>query len=284
MNFGEKIVSLRKSNGMTQAELGENLNVTYQAVSKWERGESSPDFATLSKIAKLFGVPITYFEDGEEEAAAVEATEQAVEPAADNAPAMLGFCKVCGRVLHEGEEHQTKPFILCEECHNRNEQTRKAEAKRVEDQRKWQEESEKRSVRRKRNIGLIVAAAVFAALAVVGGVCFGIGTFEPYTFNIVAWAIMTVFAFTFVSQMFWGGLVSEICTFGFIKVNFPGIIFSLDIDGIFFFIFVKLLFGFLSVFLWLAFGLITSIVAICASPVIFIPKVIRMSMGKDDSD
>ena len=46
MNNGEKIASLRKAKGMTQAELGAELNVTFQAVSKWERGESYPDFAT----------------------------------------------------------------------------------------------------------------------------------------------------------------------------------------------------------------------------------------------
>jgi len=282
MNFGEKIVSLRKAKGLTQAELGDNLNVTYQAVSKWERGESSPDFATLSKIAKLFGVPITYFEDGGENAEIAQ--ESAPSASAQDAPAMLGMCKECGRVVREGEEYQTAPYLLCKECHTRGERKKAAAVQLAADKKKWEEESEKQSVKRRRNIGLIVAAAVTAVLAIVGGVMFGIGTFEPYAFNIVAWTIMCVMAFTFVSQMIWGGLVNEICTFGFVKVNFPGIIFSLDIDGILFFIFVKLLFGFLSVFLWLAFGLITSIVAFCASPVIFIPKVIRMSMGKDDSD
>ncbi|MDE6399197.1 MAG: helix-turn-helix domain-containing protein, partial [Clostridiales bacterium] len=66
MEYGEKIAALRKEHGMTQAELGNELNVTYQAVSKWERGESYPNFDTLSRIAKLFAVPIGYFEeDGE---------------------------------------------------------------------------------------------------------------------------------------------------------------------------------------------------------------------------
>ena len=37
---GEMIAGLRKQRGITQAELGERLNVTFQAVSKWERGVS----------------------------------------------------------------------------------------------------------------------------------------------------------------------------------------------------------------------------------------------------
>lgn len=40
MNIGEKIVKARKEKGMTQAELGSELHVTFQAVSKWERGVS----------------------------------------------------------------------------------------------------------------------------------------------------------------------------------------------------------------------------------------------------
>ena len=285
MNYGEKIIALRKTNGMTQAELGEELHVTYQAVSKWERGEANPDFETLSKIAKMFGVSVGYFEDGGELATALpQVVEAEPAPASEAKAEMLGMCRECGKVVYAGEEYQREPFILCKSCHDRkiaDEKKRKEDAIATQ---KLHEEIEKDEVKRKRNIGLIVASVVFAALAILGGVMFGIGEFETYTFTIVAWVIFCVCAFTFTSQMVWGGLVSDICTFGFVKVNFPGIIFSLDIDGILFFIFVKLLFGFFSIFLWLIFGLITSLIAIAASPIIFIPKVIRMSMGKDDAD
>lgn len=37
---GEQILSLRKSKGLTQQELGERLNISFQAISKWERGVS----------------------------------------------------------------------------------------------------------------------------------------------------------------------------------------------------------------------------------------------------
>ena len=82
MNNGEKIASLRKAKGMTQAELGAELNVTFQAVSKWERGESYPDFDTMSRLAKLFGVPLSYFEndeDGAQETAAAVTSATAAE-------------------------------------------------------------------------------------------------------------------------------------------------------------------------------------------------------------
>ena len=54
------IQSLRLRSGMTQQELGEQLNYTDKAVSKWERGESAPDVAVLKKLAGIFGVTLDY--------------------------------------------------------------------------------------------------------------------------------------------------------------------------------------------------------------------------------
>ena len=56
MNYGQKIAELRKKAQMTQAELGEKLNVTSQAVSKRENGLSEPDLNTINKICSLYGI------------------------------------------------------------------------------------------------------------------------------------------------------------------------------------------------------------------------------------
>ena len=50
---GEQIASLRKSKRITQSELGERLGVTFQSVSKWERGETLPDTAILLDLADV---------------------------------------------------------------------------------------------------------------------------------------------------------------------------------------------------------------------------------------
>ena len=47
MNFNEKLISLRKSKGLSQEELGAELNVSRQTVSKWESCQSYPDFQRL---------------------------------------------------------------------------------------------------------------------------------------------------------------------------------------------------------------------------------------------
>ena len=52
-SVGNKIADLRKAKGLTQNELGERLGISFQAVSKWERGESLPDTAILLDLADV---------------------------------------------------------------------------------------------------------------------------------------------------------------------------------------------------------------------------------------
>lgn len=54
--IGEKIKELRHNNNMTQEKLADYLCVTYQTVSKWETGITSPDLSLIVPIARLFGV------------------------------------------------------------------------------------------------------------------------------------------------------------------------------------------------------------------------------------
>lgn len=54
------LMSLRKSNKLTQLELAEKLNYSDKAISKWERGESIPDVFILKQIADMFGVNVDY--------------------------------------------------------------------------------------------------------------------------------------------------------------------------------------------------------------------------------
>ena len=54
--MGMLIASLRKAQGMTQAELAERMQVTDKAVSKWERDLSCPDIQSLPKLAEVLQV------------------------------------------------------------------------------------------------------------------------------------------------------------------------------------------------------------------------------------
>ena len=58
MCIGENIARLRRARGWTQAELGEKLGVSNQAVSKWESGMTMPDIMLLPTLADMFGIYI----------------------------------------------------------------------------------------------------------------------------------------------------------------------------------------------------------------------------------
>ena len=59
MSIGENIARFRKEKGLTQAELGDMLGVSNQAVSKWELGMTMPDVTLLPQISKVLGVTLT---------------------------------------------------------------------------------------------------------------------------------------------------------------------------------------------------------------------------------
>lgn len=60
MSLNEKILQLRKSSGMSQEKLAENMNVSRQAISKWEVGESNPDTDKIVMLSKIFNVSTDY--------------------------------------------------------------------------------------------------------------------------------------------------------------------------------------------------------------------------------
>ena len=60
MTFAEKLVQLRKREGYTQEEVADRLEVSRQAISRWEMGTAVPDSSNLLQISKLFNVSTDY--------------------------------------------------------------------------------------------------------------------------------------------------------------------------------------------------------------------------------
>ena len=60
MKLSDKLIGLRKSAGMSQEELAEKLNVSRQAVSRWEMGTAMPDAVNILQLSKLFHVTTDY--------------------------------------------------------------------------------------------------------------------------------------------------------------------------------------------------------------------------------
>lgn len=64
MNIGERITELRKARSISQSELAKRLDVSRQAVSKWEQGSSSPDTAKLIQLAEILDTEVEYLATG----------------------------------------------------------------------------------------------------------------------------------------------------------------------------------------------------------------------------
>ena len=56
MILADKIINLRKKNGMSQEDLAGKLNVSRQSVSKWESAQSIPDLDKIIQMSSIFGV------------------------------------------------------------------------------------------------------------------------------------------------------------------------------------------------------------------------------------
>lgn len=63
--IGNLIKKLREENNLTQKDLADRLNVTYQAVSKWENGKNIPDIGVLKQISEDFDINIDEILNGE---------------------------------------------------------------------------------------------------------------------------------------------------------------------------------------------------------------------------
>ena len=111
---GQNIRILRQDRGMSQTELGRKIDVTFQQVQKYENGTNRVGSGRLFKIASTFGVPITAFFEGANEAVNGDAGPSPVAMLAEPYVLRLlqAFCAVenmdLRRSLAELAEHLAK--------------------------------------------------------------------------------------------------------------------------------------------------------------------------------
>lgn len=72
MALPEKLYTLRKKSGLSQEQLAEALNISRQAISKWEGGSAMPESDKLLALSNYFGVSLDYLlKDGAPDAALI---------------------------------------------------------------------------------------------------------------------------------------------------------------------------------------------------------------------
>lgn len=117
MTFGQKLKKLRIENNLTQKDLADQLHVTFQTVSKWENDTNEPDLSTLKDLSKILNCSLeTLLSTEGEQVKEVEL------------PIVVATCSKCGKKITKQEEVKRvkKPNLngefeeadMCENCAN----------------------------------------------------------------------------------------------------------------------------------------------------------------------
>ena len=88
--LSEKLYKLRKNSGLSQDQLAEQLNVSRQAISKWEQGTAVPESEKLITISNYFGVTVDYLLK-EDTADTTNTTAESIE----GKPKMIAGIVIC---------------------------------------------------------------------------------------------------------------------------------------------------------------------------------------------
>lgn len=250
MTLGNLLASKRKLANMTQQQVGDALNVSPQAVSKWENDLAQPDLSSLKRLAELYGVPVSQLIDAADEQ---EPEAPAPEPTPEPAPApqptvtyievpqkpVLAVCEDCNKPLYEGKEivrgtrthvsgrsRTSVPYVICTKCN----QKRKKKSAEIE----------------------MAEAKKDKKLAIIWGIIFalivGVGLF--FVPQIRFWSILLGFCTfcltgcVFIDESFVGDMWLNMISWSF---HAPGVIFTFDLDGVIWLIAVKILFWIIGV-------------------------------------
>ena len=237
--IGNQIKKLRTEQGMTQKQLADRLFVSAQAVSRWENNEVEPSVATITEIAKIFDVSTDVVlgvleSDPEPQPAPEPKVIIEKEYVMKEAKPVLAVCEQCNRPIYNGAEivrhnsyHRggSTTHILCRECDNKNK-------KRAHDT------AVSRGVSLRKHSFIW---GILGALAVLG-IMIGVIVSNQNSSLVPLAVILPIAAFTMISccilqNNFIGEMTVTIGSWG---IHLPGLIFSLSLEGIIWFLTVKL--------------------------------------------
>ena len=264
MSCGKAIQQLRKKSGFTQTELGENLNVTSQAVSKWENDLSQPDFETIRKMTELFGITIDEFaefcKETDSDCSAVPVKTREEKPIKRE---MVGVCMVCGKVVYENDIGAENPLV-CKRCHD--EKVSKTQAAKAEKRATTASSFKKALIIPAVIIGILMA--IYLPVAIATGM--------PAS-EIAAGAVLLLLLYLAIPQIVWDdGIVASI--FETICLNtfqMPGVIFEWSLDGLFSLIIIKLALCALSVLLSILAFLFGMLLCVLVAPFTFPFQIVK---------
>ena len=297
MTLGKKLSNHRKIAGITQQQLAEQLNMSAQAISKWENDMSEPDLTTLKTLARLYNTTVDELLDVDGEAPTatppidveevVNSAFSKIEEHIKTESQTVGFCKSCGTTVTEENLGDTEPVIICKKCKEKQIAEEKAKAEKIKQLEKQKIEEEKNkhrwemnSMRHHRKKSLIWSAVasipflIFMLIKMFGGAWSDVGFLFLGAYAAFAFTF-TMFYDSFVKDLFFDMLGAT--------VHWPGLIFTFDLDGIIWLIGMKILFAVLGFLIGLIAAIlgvfITALLSLFAFPIILIIYSIKIRAG-----
>lgn len=254
MAYGQKIAKLRKEANMTQMQLGTALNVSAQAVSKWEHDIAEPDLTTIKKMSEIFKISIDDFldidlakADDNNNELSKDISEQ-ITSAVDGAMKQnqqsqpIGFCVSCGSMVYKDNAGQVTPEVRCKRCYE-IEQRRLASEKDAIQSEKFSKLCAEEKLKRKSIIwSSIVTAIIFAINIII--ICKTKDS-DKLGYKIVFTILMIYIAYAFISELILdeGPVADVLMWFISLPIKLPGIIFTWDLDGLVFLVVMKIVFA-----------------------------------------
>lgn len=265
MTLGQKIKKLRSEKNLTQKDLADQVYVTFQTVSKWEKDENEPDISTLKELAKIFGCSVDYLisEDDEEEPEKEEEPTPVAAPVEQVTKTIiihqkdLHVCAKCGKDIPENElvsEDITKKerqgrstrTVSVGQTYYHRECFEQVKAKRREDAERIRLEKASRS--KKLSFGWGIAGGVVAlaiSLLVFLLVPYFKETVHPglaVLYSVLIGYGIFAMLYCIISGSYIGGVFAWCAG---LTIKFPGLIFSWSLEGFAWLIGMKILFAIL---------------------------------------
>ena len=286
-DLGKAIQTLRKRKNLTQAELAASLNVSGQAVSKWENNLSQPDLDTVQKMMEIFEVSWDEFSalcnnggevsaedvlrqrDKDSIAAAATSATAAANSANEAAKATVqaaeaikaqvklsGVCAYCGRAIYDEKKIGMKtPKVVCKDCAER------ARKKILTNNQSEASDFKKSMIIPAVTVGIIAVALTIIAFANGAGAASLL--YLPLGFFVWLPIPQICCDVAPVADIFDGTCGKTI--------RMPGVIFELSIDGVIWAILVKIALWLLSAILGLLLSAAGYIICMVVAPFSFLP-------------
>lgn len=99
MELQTKLVSLRKQKGLSQLDLAEKLNVSRQAISRWEVGSAVPSTDNLKVLSELYGVSVDYLLNDENDSCNTGETQEPKEQERESSGNKYKVALICSITL-----------------------------------------------------------------------------------------------------------------------------------------------------------------------------------------